>query len=54
MDRVGRLSLLLLAFFWLFMASMAVAAVWLVEPARAEGPAAAGHDPAGLGITPSP
>ena len=35
MDRLGRLSLFLLASFWLFMASMAVAAVWLVEPARA-------------------
>ena len=51
MDRIGRLSLLLLAFFWLFMASMAVAAVWLVEPARAEGLAATGHDPASLIIT---
>jgi uncharacterized protein (DUF2141 family) len=45
------LSLLLLAFFWLFMASMAVAAVWLVEPAHAEGLAATGHDPANLTIT---
>jgi uncharacterized protein (DUF2141 family) len=46
------LSLLLLAFFWLFMASMAVAAVWLVEPARAESFAAAtGHDRASLTIT---
>jgi len=50
-DSVGRLSLLLLAFFWLFMASMAVAAVWLVEPAHAEGLAATGHDPANLTIT---
>ena len=49
MDAVGRLSLLLLAFFWLFMASMAVAAVWLVEPARAE--IASGHDRASLTIT---
>ena len=49
MDRIGRLNLLLLAFFWLFMASMAVAAVWLVEPARAES--ATGHDPASLTIT---
>ena len=46
------MSLLLLAFFWLFMASMAVAAVWLVEPARAESLAAAtGHDRASLTIT---
>jgi uncharacterized protein (DUF2141 family) len=35
-----RLSLLLLSF-WLFMASMAVAAVWLVEPAKADGLTAA-------------
>lgn len=40
MDSMGRLSLFLLASFWLFMASMAVAAVWLVEPARAESLAA--------------
>ena len=46
MNSLGRLSLLLLAFFWLFMASMAVAAVWLVEPAKAESLAATGHDPA--------
>jgi uncharacterized protein (DUF2141 family) len=39
MDVSGRLSLLLLAF-WLFMASLAVAAVWLVEPAKADGLAA--------------
>jgi uncharacterized protein (DUF2141 family) len=45
------LGLLLLAFFWLFMASMAVAAVWLVEPAKAEGLAATGHDLASLTIT---
>jgi uncharacterized protein (DUF2141 family) len=50
-DAVGRLSLLLLAFFWLFMASVAVAAVWLVEPARAEGFAVTGHDAANLTIT---
>ena len=50
MDRVGRLSLLLLASFWLFMASMAVAAVWLVEPARAESPAAAAKGTATLTI----
>jgi uncharacterized protein (DUF2141 family) len=36
MNRLGRLSFLLLSF-WLFMASMAVAAVWLVEPAKADG-----------------
>ncbi len=51
MDRLGRLSLFLLAFFWLTMASMAVAAVWLVEPAKAEGLAATGHDLASLTIT---
>jgi len=45
------LSLLLLAFFWLFMASMAVAAVWLMEPAKAEGFAATCHDRASLTIT---
>jgi uncharacterized protein (DUF2141 family) len=50
MDRTGRLSLLLLASFWLFMASMAVAAVWLVEPARAESPAAAAKPSANLTI----
>jgi uncharacterized protein (DUF2141 family) len=49
MDRLERLSLLLLIFFWLFMASMAVAAVWLVEPARAA--AATGHETANLTIT---
>jgi uncharacterized protein (DUF2141 family) len=48
-DNIGGLGLLLLAFFWLFRASMAVAAVWLVEPARAA--AATGHDPASLTIT---
>ena len=48
MDAIGRLSLLLLAFFWLFMASMAVAAVWLVEPARAA--TTTGHE-ASLTIT---
>jgi uncharacterized protein (DUF2141 family) len=51
MDRLGRLGLLLLAFFWLFMASMAVAAVWLVEPAKAESLAATGHDLASLTVT---
>ena len=50
MDRLERLSLLLLASFLLFMASMAVAAVWLVEPARAEGLAATGHETASLTI----
>jgi uncharacterized protein (DUF2141 family) len=39
MNRLERLSFLLLAF-CLFMASMAVAAVWLVEPAKADSPAA--------------
>ena len=41
----------LLVFFPHFMASMAVAAVWLVEPAKAEGLAATGHDVASLTIT---
>ena len=50
MDRIERLSLLLLAFFLLSMASMAVAAVWLVEPARADSPAATGHEVASLTI----
>jgi uncharacterized protein (DUF2141 family) len=50
MDRIGRLSLFLLASFWLFMASMAVAAVWLVEPARAEGLAATAEGHANLTI----
>jgi uncharacterized protein (DUF2141 family) len=50
MDKLERLSLLMLASFLLFMASMAVAAVWLVEPARAEGLAATGHETATLTI----
>jgi uncharacterized protein (DUF2141 family) len=51
MDSMGRLSLLLLVSFWLFMASMAVAAVWLVEPARAESlTAAAARQTANLTI----
>jgi uncharacterized protein (DUF2141 family) len=41
----------MLAFLPLFMASMAVAAVWLVEPAQAESPAATGHALADLTIT---
>ncbi len=41
----------LLAFFPFFMASMAVAAIWLVEPAKAESLAATGHDLASLTIT---
>jgi uncharacterized protein (DUF2141 family) len=45
-----RLSLFLLASFWLFMASMAVAAVWLVEPARAESLPAAARGTANLTI----
>ncbi|HWY62032.1 MAG TPA: DUF2141 domain-containing protein [Rhizomicrobium sp.] len=44
------MSLLLLASFWLFMASMAVAAIWLVEPARAESFAAAARGTAALTI----
>ncbi len=48
---MGRLSLFALASFWLFMASMAVAAIWLVEPAKAESLAAAtGHETASLTI----
>jgi uncharacterized protein (DUF2141 family) len=43
MSSMGRLSLLVLASFWLFMASVAVAAIWLVEPARADSLAATGH-----------
>jgi uncharacterized protein (DUF2141 family) len=50
MDRIGRLSLLLLVSFWLFMAGVAVAAVWLVEPARADSLAATGHETANLTI----
>ena len=50
MDSFGRLSLWL-ASFQLTMASMAVAAVWLVEPAKAESLAATGHDLANLTIT---
>jgi uncharacterized protein (DUF2141 family) len=46
-NRPGKLSVTL-AFFPLFMASMAVAAVWLVEPAQAESPAAA----TGQGLNP--
>ena len=50
-DRIERLGLLLLAFFLLSMASMAVAAVWLVEPARADSlTAATGHEVASLTI----
>ena len=41
----------LLAFFPYFMASMAVAAIWLVEPAKAESLAATGHDLASITIT---
>jgi uncharacterized protein (DUF2141 family) len=41
----------LLAFFPLTMASMAVAATWLVEPAKAESLAATGHDLANLTVT---
>ena len=40
----------MLASFWLFMASMVVAAIWLVEPARAESLAATGHETANLTI----
>jgi uncharacterized protein (DUF2141 family) len=50
MDRIERLNLFLLASFWLFMASMAVAAVWLVEPARAESPVATAKATANLTI----
>jgi uncharacterized protein (DUF2141 family) len=49
MDGLGRLSLWLLAP-WLFMASMAVAAVWLVEPAKADGLAATANRTASLTI----
>ena len=42
MSSLGRLSLWL-ASFSLFMASVAVAAIWLVEPARADSQAATGH-----------
>jgi len=49
MDGLGRLSLLLLAF-WLFMASMAVAAIWLVEPAKADGLAATASGTASLTV----
>jgi uncharacterized protein (DUF2141 family) len=45
-----RLSLFLLVSFWLFMASMAVTAVWLVEPARAESPAVTARGTAELTI----
>jgi len=50
MGSMGRLSLFLLASFWLFLASMAVAAVWLVEPARAESLAATPEGHANLTI----
>ena len=50
MDTIGRRSLLLLASFWLLMASMAVAAVWLVEPAKAVGLAATDHGTANLTV----
>ena len=42
MSSLGRLSFWL-ASFSLFMASVAVAAIWLVEPARADSLAATGH-----------
>ena len=49
MNGLGKLSLLLLAL-WLFMASMAVAAIWLVEPAKADGLAATANGTANLTI----
>lgn len=49
LNRPGKMRLL--AFFPLFLASMAVTAVWLVEPAQAESPAVTGQGLATLTIT---